>query len=149
MRIGLDYWNVISDHPWYFRRLAAMELDAGNEVHVISAIGANRKGTVEADVQHLGVPFTKVHEVVFRHPRESPVLKTALAVQLGLEVFYDDREDVCATMTSAGILALRVTRPGRPASMLRPVDFSTDDNESELRRVPARPATEADEAEDH
>jgi hypothetical protein len=36
----------------------------------------------------------------------------------------------------------------RPASMLRPVDFALDDDEAELKRVPTRPATEADEAED-
>ena len=36
----------------------------------------------------------------------------------------------------------------RPASMLRPVEFSLDDDEPELRRVPVRPISEAEEAED-
>lgn len=36
----------------------------------------------------------------------------------------------------------------RPASMLRPVDISDDDDERSLKRVPTRPSTEADEAED-
>ena len=113
MKIGLDYWNVISHHPAYFQELAAAALDHGHEVHVVSAIGRRRSGTIAADVAMCGVPVTAVHEVIFAHPRESPALKTAKALELGIEVFYDDRDDVCAAMTAAGILAMRVTRPGR------------------------------------
>jgi hypothetical protein len=51
-----------------------------------------------------------VHEVVFRHPRESPVLKLAKCQELGIEVFYDDREDVCRLLNRNGILAFRVPR---------------------------------------
>jgi hypothetical protein len=36
----------------------------------------------------------------------------------------------------------------RPASMLREVAFDLDDDDAELKRVPTRPATEADEAKD-
>jgi acid phosphatase class B len=113
MKIGLDYWNTISHHPVYFRQLAAAALAAGHEVHVISAIGPKRAGTIAGDVAICGVPVTAVHELVFAHPRESPVLKTARALELGVTVFYDDRDDVCRAMTEAGILAMRVTRPGR------------------------------------
>jgi acid phosphatase class B len=111
MKTGLDYWNVCSHHPVVFRELAAALLAAGNEVHVISAIGKSRAGTVAAEVTRLGIPVTAVHEVVFTHPRESPALKTAKCLELGISVFYDDRDDVCRAMTAAGILALRVTRP--------------------------------------
>lgn len=113
MKIGLDYWNVISHHPVYFRELAAGALAAGHEVHVLSSIGRVRSGTIAADVAVCGVPVTAVHELVFAHPRESPALKTARAVELGITVFYDDRDDVCRAMTGAGTLAMRVTRPGR------------------------------------
>jgi acid phosphatase class B len=111
VKVGLDYWNVISHHPVYFAELASAALAAGHEVHVISAIGRKRAGTIAADVVVCGVPVTAVHELVFSHPRESPALKTAKALELGISVFYDDRDDVCAAMTAAGILALRVTRP--------------------------------------
>ena len=114
MKTGLDYWNVCSHHPDYFRELAAALLAAGHEVHVISAIGRNRSGTIAAEVAALGIPVTAVHEVTFRHPRESPALKTAECLRLGITVFYDDRDDVCREMTATGkILALRVTRPAR------------------------------------
>jgi hypothetical protein len=111
VKIGLDYWNVCSHHAGYFRELAVLALAAGHEVHIISAVGANRAGTVLDEVARLDIPVTGVHEVVFSHPRRSPVLKTARALELGITVFYDDRDDVCEAMTAAGILALRVTRP--------------------------------------
>ena len=114
MKIGLDYWNVCSHHPGYFRELAVRALAAGDEVHVISAVGRNRTGTVAAEITGLGIPVTAVHEVLFRHPRQSPALKTAKALELGVDVFYDDRDDVCREMTATGrILAMRVTRAGR------------------------------------
>jgi hypothetical protein len=114
VKIGLDYWNVISHYPVYFQELAAGALEHGHEVHVISAIGRKRAGTIAAEVAGLDVPVTAVHEVIFRHPRESPALKTAECLRLGITVFYDDRDDVCRAMTETGqILALRVTRPDR------------------------------------
>lgn len=113
MKIGLDYWNVISHHPVYFGELAAAALAAGHEVHVISAIGRKRSGTIAKEVADLGIAVTAVHEVILGRPRESPALKTGKALELGITVFYDDRDDVCAAMTAAGILAMRVTRPDR------------------------------------
>jgi acid phosphatase class B len=82
---------------------------AGDEVHVISAIGRSRIGTVEQEVRAI-TPQGTVHEVVFRDPRESPFLKLAKCQELGIEVFYDDRDDVCRVLNKHGILALRVTR---------------------------------------
>lgn len=52
----------------------------------------------------------QVHEVVFNDSRESPALKLAKCRELGIEVFYDDREDVCAILNRNGILAMRVAR---------------------------------------
>lgn len=112
MKAGFDYWNVCSDHPEIFRDLAVALLRSGHEVHVVTAIGKNRKGTIAGEVQDLGIPVTAVHEVIFRHPRQSPELKVAKALELGLDVFWDDRDDVCYAMTEAKILACRVTRPG-------------------------------------
>jgi hypothetical protein len=120
MKYGLDYWNVCSRHPDAFRELAAALLAAGNEVHVISAIGAGRAGTVAGEIARLAISVTAVHEVIFTHPRESPELKTARCLELGISVFCDDRDDVCRAMTATGkILALRVTRPDHPRDQLR------------------------------
>lgn len=113
MIIGIDYWNTISRAPEYFRELAHRALDRGDEVHVVSAVGKNRTGTVEKEVRGLCVPFTAVHEVVFTKPSESPWLKLWKCRELGVKIFYDDRLDVCRMLTADGIIAFQVHRPDK------------------------------------
>lgn len=111
MIVGFDYWQVISHYPEYFRSLALMHQEAGYEVVVISAVGSKRKGTVGADVRQAGLPNgVRVHEVVFDHPSQSPKLKLAKCRELGVGIFYDDRDDVCRRLNAHGILSMRVTR---------------------------------------
>ena len=109
MIVGFDYWQVLSHYPERISHLIDVHEQAGDEVHVISAIGRNRIGTVEREVRAI-TPHGTVHEVVFRDPRESPFLKLAKCQELGIDVFYDDRDDVCRVLNKHGILALRVTR---------------------------------------
>lgn len=117
MIVGIDYWQVLSHYPEYFCNLIVQTMSRGiNEVHIVSAVGKQRVGTIEAEVREImdraGVgayrPF--VHEVVFENPSQSPELKLAKCKELGIEVFYDDRDDVCRLLTKNGILALRVGR---------------------------------------
>src|SRR5919202_2155482 len=82
---------------------------AGDRVHVVSAVGQQRAGTVEAEVRAI-TTVPEVHEVVFHHPSQSPQLKLAKCRELGIELFYDDREDVCRLLSRHGILAMRVPR---------------------------------------
>jgi hypothetical protein len=131
MKIGFDYWNVLSHHPDYFGELIPLMLAAGHEVHVISAIGRKRSGTIADEVEDLGIAVTAVHELVFSRPGESPALKTARCLELGVTVFYDDRDDVCRAMTTAGILALRVTRPDRRRDTAAERDRAEQDIERE------------------
>jgi hypothetical protein len=112
VRLGLDYWNVISAHPGFCRWLAGEVLGRGEQVHVISAIGRNREGTIAGEVDALGVPYTAVHEVLFSKKIPTPQLKTELALKLGITWFFDDREDICAAMTAAGIRAWHVPAEG-------------------------------------
>jgi acid phosphatase class B len=110
--VGFDYWHVLSHYPTQIGHLIALHAAAGDEVHVVSAIGRGRVGTVEAEVRVV-TDVPTVHEVVFSHPRESPELKLAKCFELGIELFYDDREDVCRLLSANGILAFRVPRGGR------------------------------------
>jgi hypothetical protein len=105
--VGFDYWNVLSHYPRQVSHLMAVHQAAGDEVHVHGRIG-----TVEAEVREV-TDVPTVHEVVFRHTRESPELKLAKCFELGIEIFYDDREDVCRLLAANGILALRVPRGGQ------------------------------------
>lgn len=70
-----------------------------------------------------GFPPDLVHEVVFDSPKESPELKLAKCQELGIEMFFDDRDDVCRLLNKHGIVAMRVTRK----------DNSTYDLEAERR----------------
>lgn len=123
MNIGIDYWQVISHYPGYFRPLAQRALSNGDRVYIVSAVGKDRAGTVRAKVVDLKVPFTQCVELLFQHPSESPALKLAECKRLGITVFYDDRDDVCRLLTKEGILAMRVGRK----------DNSTYDLEAEQR----------------
>ncbi len=110
MKIGLDYWQVISHYPEYFQELVNAMVAQGHEVHVVSAIGKGRVGTIEHEVKGMLTGIHACHEVVFSNPRQSPDLKLAKCQELGISVFYDDRDDVCRLLNQHGILAMRVTR---------------------------------------
>lgn len=92
-----------------------------DEVHVISAIGKGRIGQIKSDTYkslHKGgwgtpswcVKPENIHEVVFESPKESPELKLAKCKELGIQIFFDDREDVCNLLNANGILAFIVPR---------------------------------------
>lgn len=112
MVVGFDYWQVISRYPATIRHLAKLHTDAGDTVHIVSAVGHDRAGTVATAVKNKGFDpkLYPVHEVVFDHPSESPELKLAKCRELGVTLFYDDRDDVCRLLNKNGIVAMRVTR---------------------------------------
>lgn len=109
MIVGFDYWQVLSHYPAEIVHLMELHDLAGDRVHVVSAVGRNRAGTVEAEVRAV-TPVPEVHEVVFAHASQSPQLKLAKCRELGIELFYDDRDDVCRLLSRHGILAMRVPR---------------------------------------
>jgi hypothetical protein len=121
--IVLDYWQTISHYQEYFKEFAQQMLDAGHEVHIVTAVGEERAKRVFADINKTGVPHTKKHKVIFKDPSESPALKLKKCQQIGATVIYDDRDDVCRLMNKNGIVAMRVTRK----------DNSTYDLESEIK----------------
>jgi hypothetical protein len=109
VRVGFDHWQVLSHYAEELRPLVEAYQRAGVEVVVVSAVGRVHEGTVEASVRALGFDLP-VHEVVFRNPRESPQLKLAKCLELGVTHFYDDREDVCRALLRGGVTAFRVLR---------------------------------------
>jgi hypothetical protein len=123
MIVGFDYWQVISHYPDKIGHLMFILKEAmpDDEVHVISAIGKTRVGTIKGEVYKSlndvgwGVPKwcvkpENIHEVVFDNPSQSPELKLAKCQELGIEMFFDDRDDVCRLLNQHGIVAMRVTR---------------------------------------
>jgi len=117
VKIGFDYWQVISHYPKELTILMVALRKRGHSLHVVSAIGKDRVDTVADNVEkafnsfiYAGLQPLNIHEVVFDHPRESPELKLAKCKELGIEMFFDDRDDVCRLLNANGIMALRVTR---------------------------------------
>lgn len=116
MKVGFDYWQVISHYPDKIGSIMARFSWHEDEICVISAIGRGRIGTVEREVRRsldeAGWDFSKlpVYEVLFDNPSQSPELKLAKCQELGVDIFFDDRDDVCRLLNKNGILALRVTR---------------------------------------
>lgn len=112
MIIGFDYWQVISHYPKEFRHLAKMFTANGDTVHVVSAVGKDRAGTVATSVKNKGFDpkLYQVHEVIFDSPAQSPELKLEKCRELGITMFFDDRDDVCRLLNKNGILAFRVSR---------------------------------------
>lgn len=112
-RIGFDYWQVLSHFQDNCNYMISAFISEGAELHVISAVGGKHTpGSVIEAIDRLGYPFKRenIHTVVFEHPKESPALKVAKAKELALDMFFDDRDDVCRAMNSEGIMAMRVTR---------------------------------------
>lgn len=116
MKVGFDYWQVISHYPDQIYELIASLENNANDTHIISAIGKTRIGTIPDEVSKLYPNFSKgylkncVHEVVFKKSRESPELKLAKCKELGIQMFFDDRKDVCDLLNANGILAFQVPR---------------------------------------
>lgn len=112
MKVGFDYWQVISHYPNKLGSLATALRDTGHEVVIISATGKGWSGTIVDDVhkQWPTFPADHVYVVVFDHPSQSPELKLAKCKELEIEMFFDDRDDVCRLLAKSGILAMRVSR---------------------------------------
>ena len=127
MKIGFDYWNVLSHYPKELGAMAQAICVAFSEgvdiqLYVISAIGENRIGTVENELIKVfsdnnleadEIFNGGIHEVVFARASESPKLKLLKCKELGITVFFDDRKDVCDLLNKNGILAMQVPRKDR------------------------------------
>jgi hypothetical protein len=109
--VGFDYWQVISHYPLEMSELCEALAVRGNEGHVISAVGKGRVGTIAEVHQHWpDLHESCIHEVVFENPKQAPEEKLAKCQELGIDMVFDDRDDVCRVLNQRGILALRVTR---------------------------------------
>ena len=108
MKVGLDYHDTISAHPDAFRQLATALLAAEHEVHIISAVGPNHVKQYTKEIKRSKVPATAVHMLVYDRHYQAPKLKLEKCIDIGINLFIDDRADTCALLAAHGILALKV-----------------------------------------
>lgn len=109
--IGFDYWNTATQNPGRFAALACAIRDTGGKVYIITAVGPKRASSNVDEVKALGVPNDGIYQVVFDKPQDAPRLKADKAVELGIQLFIDDRRDICEEMLRRGILACNILKP--------------------------------------
>lgn len=108
--IGIDYYQTITQDPSLFVDFTSGLISEGWKVHIITAVGPTRFDTVRAEIEALNVPNSTIEVVLFEHPREAPELKLAKCKELGVQMFIDDREDICRLLRKNGIVAMNIIR---------------------------------------
>ena len=113
MIIGLDFYKTISAYPKFFRELASSFKSKQHEVIVISALGKN--SDVDNYTRHVKeflethkISYDALHIVQFEKDEENPQLKLEACRTHNVQVYFDDRLDVCEKLNENGILAMRV-----------------------------------------
>jgi hypothetical protein len=117
MKIGLDFWNVITQFPDQMKHLAASWFE-GNEVYIISAVGdrAIKKygSTIEEYKKHIesfGVANVGVEVLYFEKDDDIAQMKLEACKRLGIELFIDDRPGTVELLHRNGIVALLMPKP--------------------------------------
>lgn len=113
--VGFDYWNTATQNPAVFAALARAVRALGGKVYIITAVGPKRASTNVDEVEKLGIPNNGIHQVVFTKPQQAPKLKADKCVELGIQLFIDDRADICEAIQARGIMACNILKPFRVA----------------------------------
>lgn len=113
MKIGFDFYKTISAYPKVFRELASSLTSEGNEIVVISAVGKssdkdNYTRHVREFLETHGITYKSLHIVQFDKDEEIPQLKLEACKTHGVEVYFDDRLDVCTKLHENGVISMRV-----------------------------------------
>ena len=117
MKIALDYYNTISQHPDFFRRFAQTLIDGGADVYIISAVGDKRLKETGgwdkylAEIESFNIPCSGICIVHFMTEQEIPDLKYQLCKTQGIELLIDDRPETIEYFNSRKILALLMPKP--------------------------------------
>lgn len=102
MRIGIDFYDTITDNPSKWRRYIKELTLEGHHVYIISAIHACNIDRLRSDFRHTrnaGALMPVVYDNFFDVPR----LKYEACKRLGINVFIDDRKDTCDLLGLHGI----------------------------------------------
>ena len=113
MIYGFDWWKTLSHHQETLMPLIRALALAGHDIWVISACGYDRsKSTPEAIWEALDRYGLKSHVSVQMviwdiDQKDAPRLKYEACKELGVDLFFDDREDTCDYLSSRGIPCFR------------------------------------------
>lgn len=113
MKIGFDFYKTLSSYPVQFKTLISSLVSEGHTIIVISALGP--KSDVDNYKRHV-IEFLKQHTityhdfevVVFQDDSEIPEIKLESCKRHQIDMYFDDREDVCQILNENKILCFKV-----------------------------------------
>jgi len=113
MIVGFDFYKTISAYPETFRGLASSLASEQNEIIIISAVGRtsdkdNYTRHVREFLETHDITYKILHIAQFNDDKEIPDLKLEACKTHGVQVYFDDRSDVCEKLHKNGIVAMRV-----------------------------------------
>jgi len=109
MNIGFDYSGTMDTYPEQFTSIGKAIQAQGGGVYIFSAVGF---GDLAFD-QVITKQFPWVDKVITFEATHAPTQKLELCKEFGVEVFYDDMQDIVDNLNDNGVLAFRVWRRGQ------------------------------------
>ena len=104
MIYGFDYWKTLSHHKKSLMPLIQALVLAGHKVYVISACGLDRKESTPKKIREMNLPAEVLIEMCYwENQLDAPKLKYEKCKELGVNLFFDDRQDICKYLSERGI----------------------------------------------
>jgi len=119
IKIGLDYYNVVTQFPDQCWELAWKVMVSGGEVYIISAVGHKRlkeTGGLERyreEIEAWNIPNHETEIVVFDKEEDIPQLKLDVCKKYDIAIFIDDRPETVKLLHENGIMALLCPKPSK------------------------------------
>jgi hypothetical protein len=120
MKIGFDFWNVITQSPEYIREMANCFINRGHEVFIVSAVGDRSLKKYNCSIEGykdvisaFDIPNSGIHIVYFEKDEDIPLLKLNKCKELGIQMFFDDRASTVKILHENGIISFLVQKPNK------------------------------------
>ena len=116
MIIGIDYWKTITAHPKFFKSFVEIMQSDGHSVYLISAYNQKRSGIsykeqIKRECAEYKIDFDRIVVVGFKSDDQNPEVKLKTCLDLGVEIFFDDRPDVCELLAKNNIVTFQAHQP--------------------------------------
>ena len=119
MKVGIDFWNCITQFPDEYREFARSLMYGGAEVYIISAYGNRQLAKYDSDpekykasIESYAIPHSGIELVYFGDDdKKIPEMKYEVIMKLGISLMIDDRPSTIQYLHERGICALQMLKP--------------------------------------
>lgn len=110
MKVGFDWGGVLDTHGKQLSELAtAMKLN-GHEIYIVSAINSGEEERRIQQVEELMPDICiEIITLVAEHQNQ-PLEKLKIVLDKKIDMFFDDRSDICELLQNYGVLAFTVPK---------------------------------------